>query len=101
MLASGIGEFAPVQARQADVGHEKVDRGGRFNDPEATCAVTCLQRRVAEVLQNLDDELAHDGIVFHDEDPLLASRARRQVRTAGLVDVFRPPGWGESLGAWT
>ena len=77
MLPGLIGELAPVDPGQPDIGDQQVDALARLQDLEARRSVRRLQRPVAQILQNLDDQVAHDRLVLDHQHGLARLCARR------------------------
>ncbi len=66
-LARMLGQFAAVHAGQANIGHQQVD--GAFQVLQQVqgrlTAVGFLDREF-QFFEDIDDQHAHDGIVFDD-----------------------------------
>ena len=94
--ATRIRHLSPVHAAgQADIRHQQVDAHVRLQHPETGCAVARLERGVAEIVEDVGDQHAHDGLVVHDQHgfALLGSRQRIGLRLSPIgSDLAIVPG---------
>ena len=90
------GQFTPRHARQAVVGHHQVDILALIPENlQRRLAVVSLQHTEFQLLQNIDDEHAHDVVVFyykdggrwggHRDSSQEMKSERRPVENAGLL----------------
>ena len=68
-FAGQQGQRLAVHAGQAHVGHHQVDAGGRVADQrQCGVCVAGLEHRELQLFEHIDDQHAHDSVVFHDEN---------------------------------
>jgi hypothetical protein len=72
-----IGKLPPVQARQAHIGHEEIERLPGLENREPLRPILGLKNTVPLLLEHFHDELSHDALILDHEHGLVSPGASR------------------------
>ena len=96
VLQHFVGELAAVQAGHDHVGEQQVERMAGLDDRQRFGRVRRIQRDVAERMQLRQHIVAHQLVVFDDQDGFVAALDRLARASARLPAMFRWPAAGTS-----